>query len=93
MSAGSGGELLKTIRPPKMPKPERVYQIACNNKECEALLQMGHGELKIIHNQKDMETLAQFICPHCNKTSSVEQRLLKTYLIPTGPIPRHMIKD
>jgi hypothetical protein len=77
---------MKTISPPILPKPEdRVYRIPCDNKECAALMEMGHKELTHTSAQRDGD-FWQFECPHCRKTTTVYD--LKKYLVKTGVQPR-----
>jgi hypothetical protein len=82
---------MKTIRPPKLPKVEdRVYRIDCQNKECGAFLEMGHGEMSHHENQMDGQW-SQFVCPHCKGQTSVYA--LKKFLVPDEPTPRYPIPD
>lgn len=72
---------MKTLCPPKLPKIEdRKYHIECQNRECGAILEMGHGEMSHHDSQLDGE-FSQFICPHCNRQTTVYN--LKLSLVPT----------
>lgn len=84
---------MKTISPPIMPKVEdRVYRIACQNPECQAVFEIAHGELKHEMDQRDGD-FSQFTCQYCKRQTSVGSRKLKDFLVPPGPTPRYPIPD
>jgi hypothetical protein len=79
---------MKTISPPIMPKVEdRIYHIGCDNKECAAVMELGHAELKYTSDQRDGD-FYQFNCPHCKGYITIGSKMLMRFLIPKGPTPR-----
>jgi hypothetical protein len=84
---------MKTISPPIMPKPEdRVYRIGCDNKECAAVMELGHAELRYTETMRDGD-FYQFNCPHCKRYITVDAKVLTNFLVPTGPTPRGSPED
>lgn len=76
---------MKTIRPPIMPPEEkRVYHIACDNRECKAMMEVEHKELRYHDDQRDGD-FYQINCPHCRRYITIGGKQLPLLLVQEIP--------